>query len=86
MLRKGGRDSAHVGRRLSPGILILQAGKDELVPAGQASDLETSAKEAGLGVARIEIQGALHNEVATRAAGRAAIVEFLRQTGELEGD
>ena len=61
--------------------LILQAGKDELVPAGQSLELEDYARKVGLDVQRIDVKGALHNEVTVKSSGRAAIVAFLREMG-----
>lgn len=63
-------------------ILILQAEKDELVPASQALELEAFARGAKLDVQRIEVKGALHNEAAMKSSGRAAIVRFMRDIGD----
>ena len=63
-------------------MLILQAGKDELVPSSQGSELETCARGIGFDVRRLEVTAALHNEVSTKASGRAAIVGFLREIGD----
>ena len=65
-----------------PKILILQAGKDELVPVSQALELEACAQEIGLKVSRLEVQGALHNEVTMKAFGKAAIASFLSSIGD----
>ena len=65
-------------------ILILQAGKDELVPASQGLELEACARALKLDVQRIEVKGALHNEVSMKASGRAAIVQFLRDIGDTQ--
>lgn len=67
-------------------ILILQAEKDELVPASQSLELEAYAREVGSDVKRIEVRGALHNEVSMKAAGREAIVGFLRAVGDVDRD
>lgn len=63
-------------------ILILQAGKDELVPASQGLELEACARALKLDLQRIEVKGALHNEVSMKASGKAAIVQFLRDIGD----
>lgn len=80
-IRPGGGKAVDV-----PKILILQAGKDELVPASQGVELEACAREVGLDVSRLEVKGALHNEVALRASGKAAIAKFLTDIGDSGGN
>ncbi|KAI4224665.1 MAG: hypothetical protein L6R36_004506 [Xanthoria steineri] len=65
----------------SPRILILQAGRDELVPGGQGVQLEDLCRDLGLDVQRIVVSSALHNEVAAKGQGRRAIVDFLHGFG-----
>ena len=60
-----------------PNILILQAGKDELVPQEHGIELEALCMKLGLDVQRKEIAGALHTEVIAKGAGRHAVAEFL---------
>lgn len=60
-------------------VLILQAGKDELVPTEHGAELEDICKQNGIEVQRQEIAGALHTEVMAKAQGRRAIVTFLKQ-------
>ena len=63
-------------------ILILSAGADELVPASHSLELEQRAKQLGMrNVRRVEVKGALHNEVMGRAQGRKEIVGFLEREG-----
>lgn len=62
-----------------PQILILQAGRDEIVPKEHAVRLETVCKEVGLPVKKVEVGGALHTEILVRAGGRRAAVEFLQE-------
>ena len=81
---RGVSGTANMKGRGAPKLLILQAGKDELVPATQGLALEACAREVGLDVRRIEVQGALHNEVVTRASGKAAITKFLKVIGDLD--
>lgn len=62
-------------------ILILQAGKDEIVPAEQSEALERVCRHNLAGV-RVEVErvvvgGALHTEVMTKPAGRGVIVRHL---------
>lgn len=64
-------------------VLILQAGKDELIPAEQAEELEGLCKELGFRqVSRKVIAGALHTEVITRSDGKKAVAEVLQTIGE----
>ena len=63
-------------------ILILQAGKDEIVPAEQSEALERVCREnlgGGVEVERMIIAGALHTEVMAKPQGRAAVVQHLRE-------
>lgn len=63
-----------------PKILILQAGKDELVPATHGVELDRICREElGMDVRRVEVRGALHTEVMGKGAGRGEVVEFLRR-------
>ena len=66
-------------------IIILQAGKDELVPPTQGLELEACARGMGFDVRRVEVKSALHNEVSVKASGPAAIVGFLREIGDANG-
>jgi uncharacterized protein len=65
-------------------VLILQAGKDEVVPAEQSEALERICKENldGLHVGRVMIEGALHTEILAKSKGRAAVVQHLRRAAE----
>ena len=63
-------------------IMIIQAGKDELVPPTQGLELEAYARGMGFDIRRAEVKAALHNEVSVKASGRAAIVGFLREIGD----
>ena len=65
--------------RSPPHILILEAGKDELVPAEQGERLLQRCIEVGLPVEKTAVRGAYHNESTTRAAGRKAVAEFILQ-------
>ncbi|RVX67079.1 hypothetical protein B0A52_08322 [Exophiala mesophila] len=57
--------------------LILEAGDDEIVPAGQGQILEEVCKEKGLEATRLSVRGALHTEVMAKPSGRSRIVEFI---------
>lgn len=65
--------------------MILQAGKDEIVPAEQSEALERTCRESftgtGVEVERVVVGGALHTEVMVKAKGRGVVVGLLRGTG-----
>lgn len=58
-----------------PHVFILQAARDELVPAHHASDLEKRCSELGLPVERKKAPRAFHNEALYRA--KAPVVNFI---------
>ena len=61
-----------------PKVLILQAGKDELVPPQHGLDLESLCLLHGIQVSRIKVPGAFHTEIIAKVAGRRSIVSFIR--------
>lgn len=69
-----------------PHILILQAAKDELVPAELSEKLEDRSVEVGLPCERRSISGAFHNDVMFRAGGKRALCEFVAQRIEAAHD
>lgn len=71
--------SSSSGTKERPKVLILQAGRDEIVPKEHAIKLETVGKEVGLQVRRVEVGGALHTEAIVKAGGKRAVVEFLKE-------
>ena len=64
---------------LSPRVLILQAEKDELVPAEHGSEIENVCRQVGMEVEKMVVKGALHSEVVVKGGGRGAITEFLQK-------
>lgn len=60
-----------------PGIHIVEAGKDELVPAQHGEDLYQRCKEVGLPVERYKVHRALHNEAMVKAAGKQVIAQSI---------
>lgn len=64
-----------------PEILILQAGKDEVVPLSHGLELEELCRKHGLTVSRCEVPGALHTGVLSKELGRRAIITFIRNYG-----
>lgn len=60
-----------------PGIYMVEAAKDELVPADHGLRLFQRCEQVGLPVERRKVRGALHNEVMVRAGGRDAIAKSI---------
>lgn len=61
-----------------PRIIMLEAGADEVVPAGNAEQLERHCKELGLDVERKVIRNALHSGVLAKRDGQVLVAQFLR--------
>lgn len=74
------QEPAKMGKA-GPRILIAQAGDDEIVPAHCGQDLEDASQQLGLQAERIIVNGALHHEVAGKAKGKSAIVQFIKGLG-----
>ncbi|KAI1191586.1 Alpha/Beta hydrolase protein [Nemania serpens] len=62
-----------------PHVLIVQAAKDELVPAELSQKLYDRCIELRMPVRRTLVGGAFHNDAIFRAEGRRAASEFLAQ-------
>jgi fermentation-respiration switch protein FrsA (DUF1100 family) len=60
-----------------PRVFILEAGRDELVPAGHGEELERRAGEVGLPVERVAVPLAYHNEAMIRAEGKRAVARAI---------
>ncbi|KFA65592.1 hypothetical protein S40285_04350 [Stachybotrys chlorohalonatus IBT 40285] len=58
-------------------IYIVEAGKDELVPADHGAILYQRCRDVGLPVERYTILGALHNEAMVRPAGKRLIAQAI---------
>lgn len=67
---------------VKPLVLILPAGRDDLVPKSHAAELENVCKDGGIDVRRLMVKGALHHEVLSKHEGRQAVVSFLRSIAE----
>lgn len=78
---KGGITTHATNAVRLPKVLILTAGKDELVPAEQALKLESLCLQLGMDVKRVVVKDALHTNVITNRSGRAAIIAFLKDIG-----
>ena len=58
----------------------MQAGKDEVVPAEHAEELEALALELGMNARRVVVDGALHNAIMASGAGRRILANFVRES------
>ncbi|KAH8682303.1 alpha/beta-hydrolase [Xylariales sp. PMI_506] len=63
--------------RNSPHILILEAAKDELVPAELSRRLYDRCIEVGFPVEKKAVESAFHNDTMFRAEGRKAVADFI---------
>jgi len=61
-----------------PKVVILAAGRDELVPSSQSDMLETRCVDLGLSTKKHVIASAYHTEVLVRPGGRFAAVEAIQ--------
>lgn len=61
-----------------PMIIMLEAGADEVVPAGNPEQLERHCRELGLDVERKVIRNALHSGVLAKRDGQVLVAQFLR--------
>jgi uncharacterized protein len=62
-----------------PEVILLEAGKDELVPQSHGDALQKRCLELGLPVQRHVIRGALHTEIMTRPEGHLMAAEAVRR-------
>lgn len=60
-------------RESKPAILLLEAGRDELVPKSHGDELENLCTELGLEAERISVPSAYHTEAMDRTEGRIAV-------------
>lgn len=60
-----------------PGIYLVEAAKDELVPAEHAVGLNQRCQDVGLPVEWRKVRGALHNEAVVRVEGKKAIAQSI---------
>ncbi|KAL2755781.1 hypothetical protein ACRALDRAFT_1064213 [Sodiomyces alcalophilus JCM 7366] len=60
-----------------PRITLVEAGRDELVPADHGAQLERRGREVGLTVERKIIHGTFHNDVMFRPEGRKAVADAI---------
>ncbi|KAK0384205.1 hypothetical protein NLU13_8293 [Sarocladium strictum] len=60
-----------------PRVYMIEAGRDELVPASHGETLQQRCLEVGLPIERHKIRGALHNDASVRAEGKAAIAQSI---------
>ena len=63
----------------TPEVVILEAGRDELVPSSHGRILEQRCEELGLVTERKVIDNAFHQDVLVRAGGRQAVVDAVKR-------
>lgn len=68
---------AERGGKHKPGIYMVEAGKDELVPADHGARLYERCQAVGLPVERHTVRGALHNDAMVRYSGKNAIAQAI---------
>ncbi|GAP85378.1 putative alpha beta superfamily hydrolase [Rosellinia necatrix] len=64
-------------KAFTPEILIVQAAKDELVPAELSQMLYDRCVQLQLPISKVSVAGAFHNDAMFRAEGRRAVSQFL---------
>ncbi|CZT46772.1 uncharacterized protein RSE6_07260 [Rhynchosporium secalis] len=64
----------------APSVVILEAGKDELVPKEHGNVLERRCQNLGVNVKKVTVGGALHTEITAKPKGRRAIVEAIENS------
>ncbi|CZT00496.1 related to alpha/beta superfamily hydrolase [Rhynchosporium agropyri] len=69
----------------APSVVILEAGKDELVPKEHGNVLERRCQNLGVNVKKVTVGGALHTEITAKPKGRRAIVEAIENSTRLHG-
>lgn len=61
-----------------PRIFILEAGRDELVPASHSEEIFRRCEEVGLPIEKAVVPSAYHNEAILRAAGKKAVARAIK--------
>lgn len=74
---KAALTSVAESEHLTPRVLLLQAGDDEIVPADHAGVLQKICQDGGLEVEHKVVTGALHTEIMAKAQGRVLLAKFL---------
>ncbi|KAK2048214.1 alpha/beta-hydrolase [Colletotrichum somersetense] len=67
------------GKREKPRITIVEAGRDELVPAEHGAKLVQRCEEVGLTVEKKTVRNAFHNDAVIKLDGRKAVVAAIEQ-------
>ncbi|KAK3075781.1 hypothetical protein LTR53_000606 [Teratosphaeriaceae sp. CCFEE 6253] len=63
--------------KISLRVLLMNASRDEVVPAEEIHKLEQLCKDADLAYERKTVLGALHTEATTRVEGQHAVADFV---------
>ncbi|GKT91815.1 alpha/beta hydrolase superfamily protein [Colletotrichum tofieldiae] len=67
------------GEREKPRVTIVEAGRDELVPAEHGAMLVQRCGEVGLPIEKKTVRGAFHNDAVIKLEGRRAVVDAIEQ-------
>jgi acetyl esterase/lipase len=70
-----GEKNAHVSTL--PTVIILEAGRDEIVPSDHGAKLYDRCKALGIPAQKITVKGAYHNEASFRLEGKGAIASAI---------
>ncbi len=62
-----------------PGIFLLNAAKDELVPAKLGQELYDRCLQVSIPVNKVAVDGAFHNDATYRVEGRRAVARFIER-------
>lgn len=63
-----------------PRITIVEAGKDELVPAEHGARLLQRGRQLGLDIEKMTVRGAFHNDVMFKGEGRKFVADAIEKT------
>ena len=67
---------------VTPTVLILPAGHDELVPEARGTELEHVCDISKVDVRHLAVKAFLHHEVLSKPEGRQAVVSVLTSIAE----
>ncbi|CCF32750.1 hypothetical protein CH063_00860 [Colletotrichum higginsianum] len=73
------RNRSGPGAHGKPHVTIIEAGRDELVPAQHGAKLVQRCEEVGLTVEKLTVRGAFHNDAVIKLEGRKAVADAIAQ-------
>ncbi|KAK6214890.1 hypothetical protein QIS74_07909 [Colletotrichum tabaci] len=71
------RNRSGPGAHGKPHVTIIEAGRDELVPAQHGAMLVQRCEEVGLTVEKLTVRGAFHNDAVIKLEGRRAVADAI---------